>query len=241
MILHTVTGTYVDGAGNPAVGRVVFSPIQRGVTTDAKIVLPLPVVAELTAGTVTAQLPGSGEDWWWTVIEPDGRTLYFELSGPLNLASLTVAAPPHVHIVVPASSGTPAAPTALPDTGWVDARPHILPPFTADTGERELCQLRRYGQIVFLRGNMRYAGDGSHPYGTHLACFAVPTGYREGGWHGGVGLGVANSRYFSVDIFHADDTLNLIDVSSTTSKWSASQHVTLTASWMTDDPHPNGG
>jgi hypothetical protein len=237
MITHEVTGTYVDGAGNPAVGRVVFAPICRGTTSDAKIVLPLPVVAELAAGSFTVNLPASGEGWWWTVLEPTGQMLYFELDGPLNLASLTSAPPPHVQVVGPAGAPGRDGLTVLPDTGWRDVRANIVAPFEPDTGERAAAQIRRYGNIVSLRLNARYAGDGtSHRFGLPTNIFDIPAGFREWGWTGAVGSGVANQRVLEVGLAHPSTVLTVVDVTSTQSTWSPAQHVTLTATWITDDP-----
>jgi hypothetical protein len=238
---HPVAGVYVDAHGDPIEGRLVFTPVTRGVASDRSIVLPLPVTVELIGGAAMIDLPASGEGWWWEVIEPDGGIWHFQLDGPFDLASLEPTPPPYVQVVGPQGAPGRDGLTVLPDTGWRDVRANIVAPFQPDTGERAAAQIRRYGNIVSLRLNARYAGDGtSHRFGTPTNIFDVPAGFREWGWTGAVGSGVANQRVLEVGMAHPSTVLTVVDVTSTQSLWTAAQHVTLTATWVSDDPHPAG-
>ena len=97
---RTVTGTYLSGDLQPLPGRVLFRPVTR-VLPDA-ILLPAPVVVDLTAGRFEVGLQttevGAPVGWVWEVVEQVGKwspAWQFELppGGPLDLADVSPVSP----------------------------------------------------------------------------------------------------------------------------------------------------
>ena len=144
----TVTGTYVDGEGNPCSGQVIFTPNTRlAAGADDLLVRPVPVTVTLTDdGTISAELYATDNadlepsGWCWTAIE----NITYAISSTWNfflaysngatqdlsdLEPIAVAAATSVYLQVSGGtmggplvlSGEPTAPLMAAPKEYVDA------------------------------------------------------------------------------------------------------------------------
>ncbi|MGI5292782.1 hypothetical protein ACQEVF_57055 [Nonomuraea polychroma] len=133
----TIRGTYLDFAGRPATGQVVFtSPTPLLATAEPALLLPTPVIAPLVNGTFDITLPASDDPdvvpngWTYLVTEQftngqTGRTFHLQARAgqQIDLVTAVPVAPvtPTIDPVVSVNGQTGAVILDADDVGAVPA------------------------------------------------------------------------------------------------------------------------